>query len=303
MSSSSHTDPAHRPGWQPSVTVVIPTLNGIATIAEVLDAIAGQRYPGEVQVLVVDSSSSDGTAELVRARAGVELRQIPQAEFSHGGTRARAAEWAEGEVVAYLTQDATPARDDWLDELVAPLADPQFAGVFGRQLPRPGAVPVIAYEIERVFADPPRGFYSDTNSAARRELLCGPLPYRDVDFSEDFVFAADALDAGYRIGYAPEAAVWHSNDIALADYAERMRAEVRGYAISAQPLPRYSWAGAMVRAARGALRDEARIIADPRYGPRETLHWLFANPAYHVARWQGIYRGTRVQLPRAGYPE
>lgn len=275
------------------MTVVIPTLNAAADIGEVLDALAGQRGIGQLQVLVVDSSSTDSTQQLVAARPEVELRVIPQAEFSHGGTRRRAAEWASGEVVTYLTQDATPASPDWLSRLIAPLADPKVAGVFGRQLPRPGCVPVIKYEIERVFANPEPGFYSDANSAARRETIISTVPYRDVNFSEDFAFAADALAAGFDIRYAPEAAVWHSNEIRLSEYAGRMRAEARGHALAGRPLPRYSWLAAMARGLKGGLADQPRILTDPEYLTVQKLRWLLVNPLYHLARWQGIYLGVR----------
>lgn len=280
--------------WRPSVTVVIPTLNAEASLEEVLTAIESQRHVDALEILVIDSASTDATERIVRSHPGVRFVGIDRAEFGHGRTRQRAAELATGDVVAYLTQDATPESPRWLCSLVTELADESVAGVFGRQLPRPGCVPIIRYDIERVFANPPLGFYSDANSAARRATLLGPVPYADVDFSEDFRFAADAAAVGLETRYAPTAAVWHSNDIKLGEYAGRMRAEARGHAMAGTPLPRYSWFGAMGRAVIGALREEGRIITDREYGFGATCKWLVINPLYHFARWHGIYRGTRT---------
>ncbi len=279
--------------WRPAVTVVIPTLNAADTLDEVLTAIEGQRHVSSVEILVVDSSSEDRTEHIVLEHPGVRFVRIERADFGHGRTRQYAAEIATGEVVAFLTQDATPESPRWLCNLVAALEEPDVAGVFGRQIPRPGCVPIIKYDIERVFAEPPELFYSDANSAARRAVLLGPVPYQDVNFSEDFRFAADAAAAGLRTVYAPSAAVLHSNDIRLGEYAARMRAEVGGHALAGIPLPRYSWFGAMARALRGAVLEEGRIIVDREYGIGATLKWLVLNPLYHFARWQGIYQGAR----------
>ena len=284
-----------RSNWQPSVTVVIPTLNAGEQLAEVLDAIADQQ--GIVaEVLVIDSSSTDNTEAIARSYSALSWHRIDREEFGHGRTRQLGATLATSEVVVFLTQDATPASPEWLASLVAPLEDPEVAGVFARQIPRPGAVPVIKYEIERVFASPPPGFYSDTCSAARRTTLLGPVPYRDVDFSEDFAFAADALAAGMRIHYAPDTAVRHSNDIRLRDYAGRMRAEIRGTRQAGHLVKRYSWPGAMARALVSGLGDQRRIIADPEYGWGSTFKWLALNPLYHFARWQGIWAGSRDRV-------
>lgn len=275
---------------------MIPTLNGADTLDEVLHAVEAQSYEGSVEVLVIDSSSTDETPAIVRSHPTVRFETIPKSEFGHGRTRQRGAELASGEYVVYLTQDATPIGTQWLAELVAPLASADVAGAFSKQVPRPGCVPVIAYEIERVFNAPPPWFYSDTCSATKRALLLGPLPFRDVNFSEDFAFATDALAAGMQIAYAPNSEVLHSNDIALGEYAGRMRAEIRGTRMAGHEVKRYSWIGAMSRAIATSLSDQLRIIRDHNYSFGQKLRWLFVNPWYHFARWQGIYRGSRDQL-------
>ncbi|MGV1034430.1 MAG: glycosyltransferase family 2 protein [Microbacteriaceae bacterium] len=280
--------------WRPSVTVVIPTLNAGRTLQEVLSAIQNQQGFDTVDVLVIDSSSTDDTEDIARSFANVEFHRIERAEFGHGRTRQRAAELANGEVVVYLTQDATPASPDWLAHIVAPLAEPSVAGVFGRQIPRPGCPPILKYDIERVFANPAPGFYSDANSAMRRATLLGPVPFRDVNFSEDFCFAADAAASNLHIRYAPDAAVWHSNDIPLSQFAERMRSEVRGHALAGHPLPHYGWVGGMARAVVRAIQENVRILGDTQYGLGATVKWLVVNPCFHVARWIGIITASRA---------
>jgi cellulose synthase/poly-beta-1,6-N-acetylglucosamine synthase-like glycosyltransferase len=55
------------PGYKPKVTVIVPTYNEAKFVEKKLEDIARQNYPKELlEVVVVDSASSDGTAEIAR---------------------------------------------------------------------------------------------------------------------------------------------------------------------------------------------------------------------------------------------
>ena len=136
----SDTDPGGRRGLTseacPCVTVAIPVLNGARYLDEVLTAVRNQRVDGELEVLVIDSGSSDGSREIAE-RHGAKVHEIRREEFSHGGTRNLAMRLARGAHVAFLTQDATPAHDGWLNALLDGFERaPDVAAVFGPHLPR-----------------------------------------------------------------------------------------------------------------------------------------------------------------------
>jgi cellulose synthase/poly-beta-1,6-N-acetylglucosamine synthase-like glycosyltransferase len=58
------------PSYRPKVTIVVPTYNEAGLIMRKLDDIASQDYPRElVEVIVVDSASTDGTPSIVRGWA------------------------------------------------------------------------------------------------------------------------------------------------------------------------------------------------------------------------------------------
>src|SRR5215475_2730683 len=92
------------------VTVAIPVLNGAEYLDEVLGAVRSQDVEREVELLVVDSGSTDGSLEIAERHAA-RVHEIPKSEFSHGGTRNLMMRLAQGEHVAFLTQDATPAHE------------------------------------------------------------------------------------------------------------------------------------------------------------------------------------------------
>src|SRR4051794_41766148 len=121
------------------VTVALPVLNGEAHLEETLRAVRSQRAPGPVELLVADSGSRDRSVEIVRSYGG-RVIHVPRGEFSHGGTRNLLMREAGGSHVAFLTQDAVPAGEDWLARLLAgfELAGGGALG-YGPDPPRPGA--------------------------------------------------------------------------------------------------------------------------------------------------------------------
>src|SRR3954452_25015025 len=134
------------------VSVAIPVYNGARYLDEVLSAVRAQRVDREVELLIVDSGSTDGSLEIAE-RHGASIHRIPKAEFSHGGTRNLAMELASGEHVAFITQDATPAHDGWLAALLEGFEQAgDVALVFGPHEPRPDASHMIKVEMERHFA-------------------------------------------------------------------------------------------------------------------------------------------------------
>src|SRR5437660_6132837 len=92
-----------------SVSVVIPVKDGDRYLEEVLAAVAREN-PDEV--LVIDSGSRDASLAIAR-RAGVDVLNIEPEAFGHGRTRNLGAERTHGDLICFLTQDATPCPG-WL---------------------------------------------------------------------------------------------------------------------------------------------------------------------------------------------
>jgi len=116
----------------PSVAVVVPVKDGRRYLAELLAALAEQRVD---EVLVIDSGSTDGSVDIAR-RAGVHVLEIAPAEFGHGRTRNLGAERTSSDLVAFLTQDATPVAG-WKSALLEAFAR-TWQGVAASQYPALG---------------------------------------------------------------------------------------------------------------------------------------------------------------------
>jgi rhamnosyltransferase len=217
----------------PSVSIVVPTLNGAATLPALLAALARQRVDRPFEVVAVDSGSTDGSIDLLRA-SGARLITIPGRTFNHGLTRNLGIEASTGEFIVLIVQDAVPASDSWLRTLSNPLlVEPCLAGTFARQLPRPDAGGLTRHYLARWFAS---SDVARTVAATLAEIdalsplerldrctfdnVCSCLrrsvwqrhPFRETPIAEDVEWAREVLLAGHRIAYVPDAAVVHSHE-------------------------------------------------------------------------------------------
>lgn len=219
----------------PKVSVIIPTLNAEQDLANLLDKLAAQDHAID-EIIVVDSASDDRTVEICKNDNRVKLIQIVRNDFDHGGTRDMALRRSVGDIIVFLTQDAVPAKKDFIDRLIAPLQEEDVAVSTGRQLPKAGATKTE--RLVRSFNYPkdscikskediPRMgiktfFCSDVCAAYDREIylkLGGFL--HPVKTNEDMFFAAKAIRSGYRIAYAADAVVRHSHNLTLKEQYKR----------------------------------------------------------------------------------
>lgn len=300
-------------------TIVILTYNGEAYLRDVLDAVTHQEFDGIYEILVVDSGSTDASLAIIEEFESVRLVEIPNSDFSHGGTRQYAAGLARGRFLCYLTQDAVPVGDTWLSELIAPfLLDARVAIVTGRQSPRRQAFPLQKYEINGVFArlgpssaitiyggevaplaDSAKAeaeFHSDVNAAVRRELVTSSLPFREVPYAEDQLMGRDALSGGWLKAYAGRAVVEHSNDLTLREYSRRVFDETVGLRRIGFDVMAMGWRGRAMATMRGVMADTVRIARDPDYHLVQRARWWIVNPAFHRAKWRAYSRAARVDL-------
>ena len=290
-----------------AVSVVVPVKDGARRLAEVLEAVARQRIDADVETLVIDSGSEDGSTAIARAR-GAAVIEIEAAEFGHGRTRNLAVEHAAGERIAFLTQDATPASDTWLAQLVAPLDAAARVGLaFGPHRPRPDTSPMIARELEDFFAtfgagvridaeprpgDAASGFFSNVNSAVLRECWAD-VRFRDVAYAEDQAFARDAMAAGWRKAYVPGAAVLHAHDYPWREFMRRYFDEYRGLRETTGHVER-------VRPAHVAaqVRADVRHMRATGWGSAPTAAWAGRSLRHHMGRAVFASLGSRAERLR-----
>jgi glycosyltransferase involved in cell wall biosynthesis len=86
----------------PSISVVTPCINAAATIQQTIDSVAEQDYPGELEHLIIDGGSTDGTLEIVRA-AGLRYISEPDRGLTHA--LVKSIDLVRNEIFAQLNAD------------------------------------------------------------------------------------------------------------------------------------------------------------------------------------------------------
>lgn len=306
------------------VTVAIPVRNGGDMLATVLDAVAAQRGAGQVEVLICDSGSTDGSVTLAR-RHGATVIEIAPASFGHGRTRNLLMERAGADHVVFLTQDAVPEDESWLRRLLEGMAAaPDIGLAFGPYVPRPGASPMVAREltaffdamasdgairIDRLGAGEgslpardllgPRGYFTDANGCVARSAW-RRIPFRDIAYAEDHALAHDMLRAGLAKAYVPGARVVHSHEYSAWGWLQRSFDEARALH------ELYGWSEP-IDPRSFALNVWGRVGADARWATDHAgrpgslrLSLLAQSTIHHLARLSGAALGGRAEhLPPA----
>ena len=268
-----------------TVSVIVSTLDRAPWLDRALCALAMQRHPA-FEVIVVAGPCQDGTAEVLARHAGrVRVAACLSANLS--ASRNQGLRLAEGDIVAFLDDDAAPELD-WLDRLCSPYTDPQVGGVGGYIHDNTG----LAYQCRVVVADrfgrsrdvgalkrarlDPVGegverylSLTGTNSSFRRQALL------DVGgFDEAYTYFLDETDvclrlteAGWRLAVAPDAEVHH----AYAPSAQR-RADRTPESLSAcaRSTAYFAWRNAASRHGPAAVTEHLHAYAQ---GLRRDTLW------------------------------
>jgi rhamnosyltransferase len=228
------------------VSILLPTRDGERDLARLLPVLQRQRVEGGLELLAIDTASSDRSVELLRG-AGFAVETIRSADFGHGRTRNALAARARGEFLVFFSQDALPEGDDFVERLLLPFADERLAGTYARILPKPDDDALTARSVlagpqacERpeLYELPPGKRLEDLPlkqalamlafsnvASAIRARVWRELPFPDVVFGEDFAWAARVLTSGWRVRFTPECVVRHAHRYGPLSAFERYRVD------------------------------------------------------------------------------
>jgi GT2 family glycosyltransferase len=241
------------PQADPTVTIVIPVYNGGDQLISVVETCLQQDLDAEFEILIIDSSSTDGCINHLPKDERIRIHRISKSDFGHGRTRNLGVSLARGEFVAFITQDAIPANRMWLMNLIEPLqTDRKIAGVFGCHIAHEGHNPLTSYDLDQHFnrwifrshrkpieleesRKKPNApisnherFYSDNNSCLRKNAW-EQVPIPEVIYGEDQLWAIDILRHGFKKAYASTAIVRHSHEYNFRETLIRANTEWHFY--------------------------------------------------------------------------
>lgn len=211
-------------------SIVIRTLNEARHLGDLLAMVARQRTGGlEVETVLVDSGSTDGTVEIARAH-GARVVTIAKSEFSFGRSLNRGCAAATGEILVMVSGHCVPVDEDWLATLCRPLVEGTVSYAYGRQIGDDDS----NYSERRIFAKyfpetsrlPQEGFFcNNANSALLRGAWQAHRFDEELTGLEDMELARRLVGAGHRIGYVAGAPVFHHHRESWAQVRRRFERE------------------------------------------------------------------------------
>lgn len=299
-------------------SVIIPIKNGGELFKKVVDKVLSQEVEFPYELILVDSGSSDGTLEFAQSVAeredNVRLYKIKPEDFGHGKTRNYAASFAAGDFFVFLTQDALPYDETWLQKLVSAFKnDPEIGGVFGKHLPYENALPVEKHTIinhfDKYIGDTWQKikitdiehfklhtgwyiFFSNNNSAIRKSLF-KELKFSEVEMSEDQNFAKEMLLKGYAKAYAHDAIVYHSHRYTMKEILKRFFDEYRSYNLLG--VTKESTILAMFKFYIKQYASSVKAIYEVEPSLVKKCYWVIYFVFYDAAKALGYYFGTNAQ--------
>ena len=220
----------------PRVSVVVCSYNGAATLEECLHSLGKLNYP-DYEVILVDDGSRDNTRAI--AEKFPQVRYHYQQNMGLSAARNVGAELAGGDVVAYTDSDCV-ADPHWLMYLMQAMQDQQVDAIGGPNVP-PGSDSWTAKCVAASPGGPSHVMLDDQraehvpgcNMAFKRSTLLG-LGGFDVQFrqaGDDVDVCWRLMDAGFTIGYAPAALVWHHRRTSVRAYFKQQEGYGRSEAM------------------------------------------------------------------------
>lgn len=218
----------------PSTTVAVLSYSQPARLAALVARMREQTVVPD-EVLIVWSSATPLVLPL-ESMTGVRVLAIPPAEFGHGRTRNLALRSTATQILVLITDDASPADDQWLAELLRPFVErPRVGAVFGRQVVadarsaeavfRRARYPTSSFPIRldpgRVF-DLERTPASNANAAYCASALRAVGGFReDLVSGEDNAATVTLLDAHHDVWYACDSRVMHTHSYGFIGQVQR----------------------------------------------------------------------------------
>ena len=266
----------------PLVDVIIPTYHPDASFRELVRKLTIQTRPVR-SILIINTEEKNWDDNLVKGIECAEVFHITKAEFDHAATRNMGAGFSDASYLLFMTQDAIPADEFLVEELLAAFLDPAVKAAYARQLPKSDCQ--FAEGCVRQFNYPAKSCtrsFRDLEKCGIKAYFCSNVCamyegrlFRKMGgftvpaiFNEDMVYAARIEHLGYSVAYAADACVYHSHNYSNMEQFRRnfdngvsqaMHPEIFGGVRSSGEGRR------LVKAVSGRMRKTGRIGLIPGF--------------------------------------
>jgi glycosyltransferase involved in cell wall biosynthesis len=273
------------------VSIVIRTLNESTYMAEMLEAIDMQiRQDFEVEVVIVDSGSTDETLSIAQD-FGCKITFITKDQFTFGRSLNMGSDFANGDILVYISGHCVPTDSAWLMQLTKPIVDGVAGYTYGRQIGRDTTKYAEGKIFEKYFPSqskiPQNGFFcNNANSAIARQVWSEFKFDEQVTGLEDMELAKRFGEKEGKMAYVADACVYHIHNETWSQTRRRYEREAIALQrimpevqIGIFDMIRYIWVS-VISDVRGAI-DEGCFSKE-----------FFGIIKFRLAQFTGSFRGN-----------
>jgi rhamnosyltransferase len=213
-------------------SLVIRAYNEARHLPRLLEGVHRQSM-AEVEVILVDSGSTDATCEIA-AHHGARIVHIPPGEFTFGRSLNQGIAAASCSLVAIASAHVYPVYPDWLEKLLEPFKDAVVSLAYGRQTGGPRSKFSEQKVYERWYPAQStlrqnHPFCNNANAAIRRAVW-QEHPYDEtLTGLEDLAWSRWAFEQGHAIAYVADAEVVHIHNEIPSAVMNRYRREAMAF--------------------------------------------------------------------------
>ena len=275
------------------ISIVIRVLNEAKHLGALLDAIRSQDAGAEpVEIIVVDSGSTDGTLEIAE-RYQTRVLNIRKDEFSFGRSLNMGCVKARGDYLVFVSGHCIPYDGLWLGKLVAPLRNGTATYTYGRQIGDESSNFSETQLFSKYFpADPAlaqNGFFCNNASAALLRAAWQEYQFdEELTGLEDMELAKRLVADGHNVSYVPDSVVCHVHDESWQQVKTRYERE----AIALQRImPEvHVYFGDFLRYVFSSIVMDVRSAS----AQGQLLDHLFDIVMFRLMQYWGTYRGNHM---------
>lgn len=275
------------------VSIVIRTLNEQKHLDELLSAIKRQvsdRF--NIEVVLVDSGSIDRTLEIAK-HYKCRITHIKKEDFTFGRSLNVGCDCANGDYLVFVSGHCIPVDENWVHNLVVPLADKRAAYSYGKQIGRDTTKFSEQQLLDKYFSNesklPQVGFFCNNANSALRKDIWKKHPFdEELTGLEDMYLAQQIISEGENIGYVADAPVYHIHD----ESWEQVRNRYEREAIALQKIMPELHFGAIdfIKCLSVGVLKDLRAAWKKKRLAKELRSIIF----FRFAQYYGAYTGNHI---------
>ena len=274
------------------VSIVIRTLNEQRHLSELLTSIQNQDTEGfDVESVIIDSGSTDDTLNIAKS-FGCRITHIMKEDFTFGRSLNMGCEFADGEILIFVSGHCIPASRVWLKELISPIRTGLAHYTYGKQVGRDTTKFSEVKLFEKYFPDyskvPQEGFFVNNANSAIERGVWEKLKFNElVTGLEDMELAKRMVESEvWLTAYVSEAPVYHIHDETWSQTKNRYEREATALQKIMPEVHVHIWDALRYFLAGISVDYSAAVKKGILH-----LEWI-SIPKFRAAQFIGTYRGN-----------